>query len=102
MRITAHGCNLLGLANFFAFLGVVAFAPMIISPVSPVLGAVVMGLGVCGCCVFDFALRILTGSGGRLMRLLSPHAGGAIFYIPVWVVYPAMAIFGLVMVLHGN
>ncbi len=109
-HITLHGCNLLGLANVFAFIGGLTLSTTLIAALPPwpanrALGLAVLalfGLVVCRPCVFDFVLRIRTGSGGRLMRLLSPHAGGALFYIPVWAVYPATAIFCTVMVLRGK
>jgi hypothetical protein len=100
-HITVNGCNLLGLANVFVFIVLfITIAKTV--PAGQVLGVVLMGLTACGCCVFDLTLRVQTGSGGRLNRLLSSHAGGALVFIPVWAVYPTMAVIGLVMILHRN
>jgi len=96
-HITVHGCNLAGLANVFACIGAMFLT---ILSCNGLLGAVVLVLAVCGCCAFDFVFRVSFGSGGRLIRLISPHAGGALLYIPVWAVYPALAVYAIVMLLH--
>ena len=89
-HITVNGCNLLGLINIFVFIGLMCLTTML--PDNRVLRFGFVVLVVCGSCAADLVSRLSTGQGGRVLRLLSPHAGGALFFIPVWTVYPSMVI----------
>jgi hypothetical protein len=101
-HITVNGCNLMGLLNFFAFIGVLALVVPVILPLSRMLGVIVLVSAVCGCPAIDFTRRIRCARGELWMRLLSPHAGGSLFFIPVWAVYPAMAVTGFAILLSKN
>ena len=96
-HITVNGCNLIGLLNVFACIG--ALALMSILPVNGILGLIWFALVIGGCIAFDFSMRIRSAERPVWLRLLSPHAGGALFFLPVWAIYPGMAITGLALVL---
>lgn len=99
-HITVKGCNLLGLANFFTFVGLLTLLITTMPAGNRALAVVLLGLVVCGCSGFDLALRVLNSTGSRLTRLLSPFAGGALAFIPVWIIYPVMVAVGLILVLN--
>ena len=98
-HVTHAGCNLLGLANFFGFIGGMAAIICIIAPparaVSLTLGIVL----ICSCMAVDLLWRLRMNAGG-MMKLLAPHAGGAVFFIPVWAVYPILLAVGIAAVVQ--
>jgi hypothetical protein len=96
-HITVNGCNLLGLINVFAFMGLMCLTAML--PDNRVLRIGFAVLVVCGSCAADLVSRLSTGNGGGVLPLLSPHAGGALLFTPVWAVYPGLIIAAVVAVI---
>ena len=88
-HILLNGCNLLGVTNLFAFIGLLWLVVAIDAPANNALRGVVLALAASGCMLWDLAVRVLTVRESRLIRLLSPYAGGTLVFIPVWAVYLA-------------
>jgi hypothetical protein len=100
-HITVNGCNILGLVNLLAFIGAFVAIIAVAPPVeNRTVGMLLMALAVCVCSGFDLAIRQATVREGRWRRLLSPHAGGALVFIPLWAIYPAFALVVLGIVLY--
>ena len=98
-QITHYGCNLLGLVNVFAFIGLMT---TIIerAPDNRFLRAGLLVLIALACCAFDVWMRLLSPGEPRWRKLRSTHAGGALVFIPVWAIYPAFLIAIPLVVLH--
>jgi hypothetical protein len=87
----------MGVSNFLVFICGLLLLPFLSG--SGILILVVLVTVVLSCFAFDLAVRRKSNVSGRWMRLLSPSAGGSLFFVPIWAVYPIMALTGLVMLL---
>jgi hypothetical protein len=96
-HITVNGCNLMGLLNIFGCIGILVL--VIVLPVSGIPGLILIIFAAFLSFASDLFFRIRSRRRKLWIQLLSPHAGGSLFFIPVWATYPAMAITILVMLL---
>lgn len=96
--ITVSGCNLLGLINFFGYIGGLMLGPILAGYGARWTGLVVGGALILLCPIVDLVFRLHANPREKLLGLLSPYRGGSLFFIPVWLVCFAMFITAVVAI----
>ncbi len=97
LKHTHHGCNILGLLNFLVFFGGVYVVVGMAFP-QPI-GGLLLLLLVLACPSYDVIDRAHSAPERGPWRFLLPSAGGTLFMVPIWTVYPLMLIGALVALL---
>ncbi len=90
------GCNILGLIEIFLLIaGMWALSESV--------GHLNRGVGVAICLglllsipATDLRIRLTQPEQSRWSRLLSPSLGGCLLWLPVWLLFPAGAVAGIV------
>jgi hypothetical protein len=95
LKITHQGCNILGLLNLFVV--IIGMHIAVLLPGWP--GRIFLLLLVVGCVVYDIVDRTYSKTEYGKCRCLFPSAGGSLLFVPVWTMYPLMAVVGLIVFL---
>jgi hypothetical protein len=96
-HITGHGCNILGLLNFFGFIGGLYLVG--VSSELKGIGLIIFCLTFFVCIMFDLTWRFQRNPELGVKRFFLSFTGGSLFYIPVWLIYLLLVIICPVIIL---
>jgi hypothetical protein len=88
------GANLLGLLEFFAWVGVMALAVSVLE--YKLLSAAIFIIGWFIIIGFDLLWRLKQVEYDKISRLFSPFCGGCFVFLPIWFVF-SVGMIGLVI-----
>jgi hypothetical protein len=99
MHITVSGCNILGVAAFTVF---IAITSSFLGVENRLLRGTILVVSIVGFCAFDLIMRLSVSNVGRVARFLSTRAGGAMLFVPMWIMFLTALTIAVLGIAHSR